>query len=526
MAVLVFFKDDHLLFEYRITARRTTIGRSDTCDVALPGESVSRLHCWVEQHQQRFILMDKSRHGTIVANQRIERKEIEVGEAFVLGDYKVFLREEHKEVSSTIDVLPKRNHEFIYTSAQQTLINRASVIVTDGASKGKSFLLKRSTMTIGSLGSDLVLIDSLLQKDHCMIRVSRGRAMVEAGSGPVFLDGQRVTTTTPVYSDEEVFIGGTSFRIESRPVVEEPEAKTFGTMIGTSFAMQRVFGQLRLFAGHDFPVLIFGESGTGKELAAKGIHEVSTRSSGPFIAINCGAIPTNLIESELFGHEKGAFSGATTRRDGAFQQAHGGTLFLDELGDLPLEAQVKLLRVLESGEVRRVGGSKVEYPNVRIVTATNKHLSEMVHQGLFREDLLFRLQVLSIKLPSLRERIEDIPLLAKEVCLSLHKECRLSPEAEGVLCTHSWPGNVRELRNVLTRGFVLGGTRIDIPDIELYSSESNLKSFPSSNRDEAIYLRTLIQKHNGNRSAMARELGLPRTTLLYKLQRLGLVESK
>ena len=184
-------------------------------------------------------------------------------------------------------------------------------------------------------------------------------------------------------------------------------------------------------------------------------------------------------------------------------------------------------RALENGEVRRVGASTVEYPNVRIVAATNRNLSAMVQEGSFREDLFFRLEVLSVKLPSLRERKEDIPLLANEICKSLDSECRIAPDAANRLLEHHWPGNIRELRNVLTRGFVLGGSRIEHSDIELYvSNKPDFLDSKATEKNEKNYFRSLSQKHNGNRSAMARELGIPRTTLLYKLQRLGLVDSK
>jgi transcriptional regulator with AAA-type ATPase domain len=525
MGTLVFYKEERVLFEYRLSSVRTTIGRSDSCDVALPGEGVSRLHCWIEHRQNKYFLVDKSKHGTFVNKQRVSRKEIQIGKSFHLAEYRISLREQEIDPASTVEVLPKRPHEFIFASDQKCLINRATLIISQGVNIGKKHPLKKSVITIGGPGSDIRIQDPLLQPNHCRIRVSRGRTMVEPGSGPVFLGGQRVFSITPIYSDEEVCIGGSSFRIESKPSIEEPEAKSFGKLIGSSIVMQKIFGQLKLFAGHDFPVLINGESGTGKELAAKGIHQASFRSTGPFVALNCGAIPTNLIESELFGHEKGAFSGALSKRDGAFQQADGGTLFLDELGELPLAAQVKLLRVLENGEVRRVGSSKVEYPNVRIIAATNKSLPELVSKGSFREDLFFRLYVLSIQLPPLRDRKEDISLIAKELCKHLHPECRISSEVELLLKQHHWPGNVRELRNVLARGFVLGGTHISQNDIELYSLPASPYSF-NAETEEVTYLRNLMQKHKGNRSSMARELGLPRTTLLYKLQRLGLVESK
>ena len=277
---------------------------------------------------------------------------------------------------------------------------------------------------------------------------------------------------------------------------------------------------MRLFAAHDFPILITGESGTGKELVASALHSASVREAGPFVPINCGAIPDNLVESELFGHVKGGFSGAISDKDGAFQQANGGTLFLDELGDLPLSAQVKLLRVLEGGDVRRVGSSTVEFPNVRIIAATNQNLVEKIKKGEFREDLFFRLQVLSIQLPPLRERLEDIDLLIEVILRSLNPACQISSKAISILKAYYWPGNIRELRNVLCRAYVLSQGQIDVPHIELYGlGEERSKETP---KKEILDLVQLYTKHKGNRSAMARELGIPRTTLIYRLQQAGL----
>ena len=283
-------------------------------------------------------------------------------------------------------------------------------------------------------------------------------------------------------------------------------------------------------------MLIIGESGTGKELAARAIHDESNRAGGPFVAINCGAISENLIESELFGHEKGAFTGATERREGAFQRADGGTLFLDELGEMAAAAQVKMLRSLQSGGVRRVGGAKVEYPDVRIVAATNRDLGAALNEGLFRADLFHRLTALTIALPPLRDRMEDLPALAGALCERIAPDARqpirLSAEALSLLRTHNWPGNVRELRNVLIRAYVTAGPLIHPPAIQF-----SPWSFPAVDQiaddrggdlleqQERRLLHEALIRHRNNRSAVARELGIARSTLHYKIRRFGLDRS-
>ena len=276
-------------------------------------------------------------------------------------------------------------------------------------------------------------------------------------------------------------------------------------------------------------MLLTGESGTGKELAARGLHTESPRQTGPFVAVNCGAITETLFESEIFGHEKGAFTGASSRRDGAFHAAHGGTLFLDEVGELSQASQAKLLRVLETGEVRRVGSTSVSHPSVRVVSATNRDLEKAVLAGEFRQDLFFRLAVLVIRLPSLRERLEDLPAICQALASKLSTRVRVTPEAHQKLTRHTWPGNVRELRNVLTRAVVLHGPTIGAEGIRFspWVFDGDQPATPGTgerSRDalkvaEIRVLQDALRRHKGNRSAVARELGLARSTLHYKLAR-------
>jgi DNA-binding NtrC family response regulator len=306
--------------------------------------------------------------------------------------------------------------------------------------------------------------------------------------------------------------------------------------------MRTVLARIRRVAPTDFPVLISGPSGSGKELVAHAIHTESPRAAGPLLAINCGALNTTLIEGELFGHVKGAFTGANESKVGAFEACRNGTLFLDEIGELPLELQPKLLRVLETSAVRRIGGAKEEAVNTRIIAATHRNLLELVEQGLFREDLYHGVMFLDVVLPPLAERPQDILALASHFlarCVAGGPK-RLSEEAERALLLHWWSGNVLELRNVLVRAAVLcDGTVIDVSDLELRSpstsrggavlslvrpsQSSSVEEMPlsiSQAEQRERFIRVLHECGN-NRAEAARRLGLSRSTL-HSQRRAGL----
>lgn len=267
--------------------------------------------------------------------------------------------------------------------------------------------------------------------------------------------------------------------LDKRKLVEENQRlkKKVGqvqTIVGESKAIVQIKEMIQRVAETDARVLILGESGTGKELVARAIHELSHRSKGPFIEVNCAAIPGELIESQLFGHEKGAFTSAIKQRKGDFELAHGGTLFLDEIGDMSLSAQAKVLRALQENKIMRVGGEKEIPVDVRVIAATNKNLEIEIHEGRFREDLYHRLAVIIIEVPPLRERKEDIPLLVQHFTREISeqygkKEKKFSPEAIEKLQSFDWPGNIRELRNVVERLLILGEQTITAKDVELYA---------------------------------------------------------
>jgi DNA-binding NtrC family response regulator len=324
-------------------------------------------------------------------------------------------------------------------------------------------------------------------------------------------------------------------RSADQPAADMPVLDGRVKIIGVSRALQDVFKIVGRVARSDAPVLVTGESGTGKELVAKAIHEYSPRRQQELIAINCGAIPENLLESELFGHEKGSFTGAIARRAGRFEQADGGTLFLDEIGDMPLSVQVKMLRVLQDGSFSRVGSNETLSADVRIVTATNKVLSTEVAAGRFREDLYYRLNVVEIRLPPLRERAEDIPLLAEFFLQRITRKngmarIRLSAEAISALQQHRWPGNVRELENTIARACALASSTVLLPgDIPLAAAPGSekgaikqsvdrlLDTVPAGENAIAWFARELaacaLDRHAGDLKEAASVLGIGTTEL-------------
>jgi two-component system NtrC family response regulator len=300
-------------------------------------------------------------------------------------------------------------------------------------------------------------------------------------------------------------------------------------LIGSSAAMAQVRALIARVAPTNSTVLIRGETGTGKELVARSLHEQSRRADEPFVAINCGALPETLIESELFGHRKGAFTGADDHRAGLFEIADGGTIFLDEIGELPRGLQAKLLRVLESGEIRRVGENESFRVDVRVICATHRNLQEMVESGEFREDLMFRINTFEISLPPLRARLEDIPELAEHLYRRFRPQANpdekhFSPEALAVLQSHSWPGNVRELANVIEHATIL----CDQPPVRPEHLPSNFGLHPVRRKLRALGPVTLeelelqaiyeaLERHQGNKPAAAEELGISLKTLYNRL---------
>jgi two-component system NtrC family response regulator len=324
---------------------------------------------------------------------------------------------------------------------------------------------------------------------------------------------------------------------EYRQLQESRQSETFEEMLGASPQMQAVFGFIRKVAATDVPALLLGESGTGKEMAAAAIHRRSPRKDGPFVAINCNAIPENLLESELFGHEKGAFTGAHIQRKGLLETAGGGTLFLDEIGELPAPIQVKLLRFLQEQRFQRVGGRQEIQVDTRLVTATNADLQQLIEDGKFREDLYFRLAVVTIRLLPLRERGEDILGLAREFLRRYAAQERRSnlvfaPDALRAIERYAWPGNVRELQNRIRRAVIMAtGSRVATRDLELdtvttpgASSGTTLRQ--AREQVEREMVQQALKRHSGKITSAAAELGISRPTLYELMDKLGVAKDQ
>jgi len=336
---------------------------------------------------------------------------------------------------------------------------KVRIAVKQGVDAGKVIESAGCTLRVGTAESaDLRLRDDTVSREHCEIELNeRGfRIRDNQSTNGIRVHGLRVydvSSSAPL----ELSLGDTILTLtplEDAETRERASLGRFGDLLGQSPKMRELFAMLARIAPTDLSVLIEGETGTGKELVAQSIHRASARAQGPFVVFDCSAVAPNLIESDLFGHERGAFTGASAARSGALEEANGGTLFLDELGELPLELQQKLLRCLQSGEFKRVGGRKFEKTDVRVIAATHRNLHAEIEAGKFRQDLYYRLEGVPVHVPPLRERLEDLPLLVDHFLSQTDPTARVSSLPAGALAmfrAHRWPGNVRELRNVVRR---------------------------------------------------------------------------
>jgi two-component system NtrC family response regulator len=329
----------------------------------------------------------------------------------------------------------------------------------------------------------------------------------------------------------------------NRRKIESNTDEVWGSVIGDSEAMEKVFQIVKRVADTNATVLIYGESGTGKEVIAKSLHKASSRSRQPFISINCAAIPETLLESELFGYEKGAFTGAISNKQGKFEVANGGVLFLDEIGEMSLNLQVKLLRVLQEQEFQRVGGNRDIRVDIRLIAATNKDLQRQVEAGLFRSDLYFRLNVVQVVMPPLRVRVTDIPLLTSyflnNFCKSMNRPLpEIPPETMRILCSYSWPGNVRELENAIEYAILMSKGRSLLPE----DLPNQIRSFAGSNNGSDVnigdstglmdaldtieerMIRDALKKAGQIQAQAAKILGISRSNLQYKMKKYGLLQ--
>ena len=419
---------------------------------------------------------------------------------------------------------------------------RYRVCVLAGPDAGKEATAVDGRLTVGTApGADLRLTERTVSRFHVELEATAAGIVIRDldSTNGTYLGA--VTVHEIVAKDALDFdVGRTRLRLAigaERTVVPTAEQGSFGPLIGASAPMRAIYSVLERAAPTTAPILIAGESGTGKELAARAAHQASSRAQQSFEVVDCGGLPPTLIESELFGHVRGAFTGASTDHEGAFERANGGTLFLDELGELPLELQPKLLRVLGEGEFRRIGGKSTQRTDVRIIAATNRDLRREVNSGQFRSDLYYRLAVIQIRMPPLRERLEDlreiVSALLEEIGRSRGVQVDVPPDAEllATLAKHSWPGNVRELRNYLENLVILRTPPAFPSDQEagvgreLGGLLEGIEAAPfelARARFEELYLRRLLEHTGGNVAEAARRASVSRATLFRLIRRHGI----
>jgi DNA-binding NtrC family response regulator len=523
---------------FTLLDKEVSIGRSLENHIVLPHPDVSRHHAAIRKEGKRFVVEDRSGKGLQVNQLTLPQATLRNGDTLRISTYRLIFdtaesSEEDELPTETISTEPTLDLPSLNEKRGQ-FEGKYHLRVTSGPDEGKTVHLEGGTVKIGrNSRNTLALSDPSVSSFHLEIEpMVSGFQVRDLGStNGTLINGQKIQSSI-VKPGAEIQVGKSLLMllVETTEKSTPPSLPALRRLIGESPKMIEVYKMIQKGARGDVAVLIQGETGCGKELVAQELHRLSPRAQGPFVTVDCSAIPKDLIESELFGHEKGAFTTALAQRKGAFDLARGGTVFLDEIGELPLELQPKLLRVLEEHTFKRVGGNDILRSDFRVVAATNRWLDQEVVQGRFRQDLFFRLYVLPILLPPLRERKEDIPLLVEHFLKG--KPVRIAPSAMDKLMAHDWPGNVRELRNTIERAVViLEGDTLQpedilflakpLPDAPSMPWEERNEPLPSGSLEEIerrVIQRTL-KAHQGDKKAAAQVLGIALSTLYEKLKR-------
>ncbi|CAM3355967.1 FHA domain-containing protein [Corallococcus sp. ZKHCc1 1396] len=538
MPELVFFRRGEEVLRVAVDRARLVLGRGDSSDVAIPDPEVSRQQVALLWDGQQCRVEDLSGKGTKVAGKLVERGDLPDGADVELGQWRAVFR--RHGASEDADAATDVGNATQVQGRDAQRWQAAQVRVKQGTTEtvhrltGDSFTVGKDT------GCDLVLQDRFISGKHLKVTRKDGvfhvvdlRSTNGTWLGPVRLFEAEVTLPTSLRVGEAELI------LEVVPAAKK-EAPSFHGILGGDPSVRQLTDLIQRVAPSTAAVTILGESGTGKELVANALHACSPRANRPLIPVNCAAISKELIESELFGHEKGAFTGSVGARKGAFEEADGGTLFLDEIGELPLDLQAKLLRALESGEIKRVGASRPMHVDVRVVAATNRDLLAASREGRFREDLYYRLCVVPLHLPPLRNRRGDVLGLAEHFVRAFAprgQTVRFTQPALERLQQHAWPGNIRELRNVVHRALLLRkGPSIDAGDLS-FDQEVNRETGvtvpelpPGMTLEQMLeklerqIIETALRRFNNNRERVARELGLARSTLFKRLKDWGMTK--
>jgi DNA-binding NtrC family response regulator len=540
MSELAFFRHGEELLRVPL-GDRTEIGRGGTCDVVLPDPAVSRVQAIVERREDGYHLIDRSGHGTRVAGEEVASALLREGADIALGGWRAVFRSPPPETDADTR---GSGETAVRTAGEQPPLRPLRLRVRWNGQE-RIAPLSRDTLLIGKDPTcDLPLEDPFVSARHARLDRYGGRwYLTDLGStNGTFVAGARVSHGE-VLAGSTVALGDTELSLEPEGDVPGGEAKPaqpalFEGMLSRDAGMRQVFELVERVASADVAVTILGETGTGKELVARALHSRSGRRQGAFIPVNCSAIAEGLVESELFGHEKGAFSGADRLRKGAFEEADGGTLFLDEIGELPIDVQPKLLRALELGEVKRVGATRPIHVSTRIVAATHRDLRAQVRAGKFREDLFYRLSVVPLHLPPLRSRRGDVGQLAQlflKQAAPRGLELCWSDEALSRLQEYDWPGNVRQLRNVVQRALLFRGEGRVLGLEAVVLDDPRDDAPPRAAEEEAIYtcglsmeeiereaIRLSLRRNGGKRSAVVRELRIAKSTVMKRINQWGM----
>lgn len=549
MPELIVSKNEKTLFRVPLSTQTLTIGRSQQNDLVLPDDDISRRHAEIIWNNGSFLNDLKSTGGVFVGGKKVESVKLSNGDEINIGSWKIIFNEmalSDKERENSVTTCIARIES---QSSSNTRILKLSPLTSsmtvmewelelqEPQAPARRFKISKNKTVLGSHPEcDIVLRDDYISGKHCQFE-KKGEALVVVdlhSTNGTLMNGQKIQEAT-VESGGKIKVGETIVTLVGKSTEEKItpiREDRFCGLVGKSEAMQTLFGKIERVAPVDCTVLVQGETGCGKELVARALHDLSSRRKGPYVVLNCGAISPNLIESELFGHEKGAYTGAAGRRLGAFEEANGGTLFLDEIGELPLDLQPKILRALENRTIKKIGSNIEESVNVRVIAATHRNLMDEVKKGKFREDLYYRLYVVPLIIPALRDRTEDIPLLANYFLkqLSSNTPKTLSPEAIKKLQDYSWPGNVREIKNVLMRslvfanGSILQGADIELMEIDKSPAEAISVSSGSLDLIEKEKILQTLKEVGGNKTKAAQVLGIAKSTLFKKLRDYGLMD--
>jgi DNA-binding NtrC family response regulator len=542
MPELVFLRRGEEVLRFSLDRPRIVLGRGERCDVVIPDPEVSRQQAAVVLSGDAASVEDLSGKGTVVGGTRAPRAQLADGTEIALGQWRAIFRTHATSGDEAAETEARGTVAQPRADAGSDRWQAAQVRLRHAGTESVHRLVGEAATIGKDSGNDLVLDDRFISGKHVRITRRGNRFLVldHASTNGTWLGAVRLfEAEVPLHT--QLHIGETDVLVEPATTARREAAASWQGLVGADPAMKALIDLIDRVAPSSAAVTILGESGTGKELVARAIHARSSRAERPFVPVNCAAISKELIESELFGHEKGAFTGAVGAHKGAFEEADGGTLFLDEIGELPLELQPKLLRALESGEIKRVGSSRPGHVDVRVVAATNRDLLAASRTGQFRDDLYYRLYVVPLTLPPLRTRRGDIPALAEYLLSQFSprgQAVRFTPAALARLESHAWPGNVRELRNVVHRALLLRrGSVIDEADLTFDPDPSpRLREgsavagqyIPGRKLEELLELaerqivESALRQFNNNRERVARELGVARSTLFKRLKDWGM----